>query len=387
MSIAPFSLRGACTGMLMLGALLLTTPAHAAGSLVITQKSPIDVYGDWTLTQPSGGQVTIRGGESKSFPLATAGVYMLMVTPPTDAKLSATVTTEGTQTLATAQRNVSFEIADGQSVEILLSYRYDGTVIVDSEPQGASFELLASNAVRLTGVTPATFTGMAPLTYRVTFQRMEDCYILPQQQRTLGANQTLTFFGRYTCGIASSAAFSSSVSSASSVPSAEVPNERTVRIWAAAHQNEVLPGDIARYTITVKNTGDRTVHDVSVSAQFDEATLTPGTSLPRFGSQEGNVIAWNITDLYAGQFWSVTLPLTVNADLEQGDLATVTARVSASDLTGGGDGQHVASATVGVMTTLPETGMRLDILFLLLATLGTAILAMMQKTQTVKVRA
>ncbi len=380
-----FCLRGASIGALMLGALVFSTPAYAAGSLVITQKSPLEIYGDWTLTQPNGGQVTIRGGEVKSFPLATAGTYVLMVTPPSDAKLSATVTTDGVQTLATAQRNFSFEIADGQSVDILLTYRYDGTVIVDSEPQGASFELLASSSLRLTGVTPATFTGMAPLTYRATFQRLPDCYILPQQERTLGANETLSFFGRYTCGVQSSSS-SSSASSESSVPSEEVPNERTVRIWVAAHQAEVLPGDVARFTITVKNTGDRTVHDLSVSAQFDPAMLTPGMSLPRFGTQQGNVIAWEIPNLLAGQFWTVTLPLTVSKDLAQGDQTTVTARVSASDLTGGEDDQHVAAATVGVMTSLPQTGVRFDVLFLLAAILWTALFTSIQRRQTVQVR-
>ena len=369
----------------MLGALLFSVPAHAAGSLVITQKSPLEIFGDWTLTQPNGGQVTIRGGETKSFPLATAGVYVLMVTPPTDAKLAATVTTDGTQTLATVQRNFSFDIADGQNVDILLSYRYDGIVVVDSEPQGASFELLASSSLRLTGVTPATFTGMAPLTYRVTFQQLPDCYILPQQQRTLGANETLSFFGNYTCGAQRSSS-SSSASSASTVPGAEVPNERTVRIWVAAHQAEVLPGDTARFTITVKNTGDRTVHDLAVSAQFDPRKLAAGATLPRFGTLDGNVVAWKIPDILAGQYWSVTLPLTVNASLQQGNTATVTARVSASDLTGGTDDQHVATAVVGVMTTMPQTGMRFDVLFLLFAIAWTIVLAGMQRKQTVKVR-
>lgn len=385
--MAVFSLvrRASIAGLIASAALFYALPASAAGSLTITQKSPVGTFGDWTITQPNSGQVTIRSGEIKTFPLAEAGVYVLMVTPPESAKLTAVVTTDGTQTLSTTLHNFSFEVAEGQSVDVTLSYRYDGTIVVDSEPQGVSFELLASNSVRLTGITPATFTGLAPLTYRVTFQQLPDCYILPMQQRTLQANQTLSFFGHFTCGQQNPVVEEPAV--VTEVPSETMPNERTLQIWATVQQSEVLPGDTARVTITVKNTGDRTVHDVSVSAQFDATLLSASIPMPRFGKVENDVLSWDIPELYAGKFWTVTVPLTANDVLQSGHKTSVTARVSASDITGGDDTQHVATVNIGIMTALPETGVRFDILFLAAAILFTLSIACFQKRQMIKVRA
>ncbi len=269
-------------------------------------------------------------------------------------------------------RDVSFTVANADEITVTIKYRYDGTIIVDSEPQGASFELLGPNSSHNTGVTPDTYTGVAPGEYRVTFHRREGCNLVSPIQRSLDANATLTLFGRFTCGAASS---SSSSSIEPAEPVADINEGRTVRIWVAANQAEALAGGTVRGTITIKNTGARTIHNVVVSAQIDPASAQFVAPLPRFGTVTGETAFWEIPQIYSGNTWSVTLPLTLSPAMKQGDQSTVTARVSASDLADGNAGASlVATTTIGV-TGLPVTGFRADVLFLILSTVFTAVFA------------
>jgi hypothetical protein len=345
-------------------AFLIATEVRAAGSLTITQTSPIGIFGEYVLYFPSGGQVLIRGDETKTFATAEAGAYILRVTPPTDARFSATVT-NGAGTSTTSNRNVTFTVADGDTTEVTLAYTYNGTIIVMSDPEGASFELLGPNNLRLTGIAPVTFSDLSPGMYRATFQRKSGCNFTPPIERALSANETLTFTGIYTCGRVLPPVTSSSSSSSSS-PSLPTPVERTVRIWAAGHQAEVLRGGTARFAITVKNTGTRTLHDLVISAQFDPTKVQPPFPLPRFGTLDGggNVVIWHVSELYAGKIWSVNLPMIASEDLAQGDRIAITARVSGSDTTTMDENLLVSRAEIGV-AGLPQTGMRFDILFLI----------------------
>ncbi|MDD5102839.1 MAG: hypothetical protein PHX93_00390 [Candidatus Peribacteraceae bacterium] len=369
-----FSLRTALSGTAMSLLFLAATQAHAAGSVTIIQQSPVGMFGNYTLTFPSGSQITINEQEQKVLPSTEAGMYRLHISPPSAAKMTTTVTKNGVDIIATVDRDVNFTLADLDEITVTIRYRYDGTIMVDSDPQGASFELLGPNDTRDTGFTPATYTGMAPGAYRVTFHRRDGCNLVSPIQRSLNANATLTLFGRFLCGVASSSASSTS-SIEPQKPVTDLNEGRTVRIWVAAHQAEALAGGTVRTTITVKNTGARTIHNVVVSAQIDPDAAQFATPLPRFGTITGDTAFWEIPQIYSGNTWSVTLPLNLSDTLGQGDRSTVTARVSASDLVESNAGTAlVATTTIGV-TGLPVTGFRVDVLFLLLSTVFTAIVA------------
>jgi len=358
--------------------LFTATQAYAAADLTITQKSPVSLFGDWTLNQPSGGQVTVRGGEIKNFPLAEAGTYGLLITPPADVILSVKVIKNGTQILATTQKNISFDLVDGDTVSVTIAYSYSGTIIVDSDPQGATFELLGPDNMRLTGATPTMYTEFPPAQYRVTFMKQPGCAFSSPIQRSLGANETLTFMGKFVCGVATPLPVTPTPEPEPTPTDSSA--DRTLRIWAAAQQAEVVPGGIARYTITVKNTGTRTVHDLSVSAQFDPSMLNIDPPLPRFGSLNGDVASWQVPELFAGKYWSVTFPATVTKNLKQGDRAGITARVSATDTDTTDESLLMARTDVGVVG-LPQTGVRFDLLFLAFSVAVTSLLSVLQLKQ------
>lgn len=368
-----FSLRTVLSSTAVSLLCLVATQAHAAGSVTIIQQSPVGMFGNYTLTFPIGSQITINEQERKELPSTEIGTYRLHITPPADAKMTTTVTKNGVDLIATVDRDVSFTLAELDEITVVIKYRYDGTIVVTSDPQGASFELLGPNNARDTGFTPATYTGMSPGEYRVTFHRRDGCNLVSPIQRSLNANATLTLFGRFTCGVASSSSSSSSV--ATEEPVADLNEGRTVRIWVAAHQAEALAGGTVRTTITVKNTGNRTIHNVVVSAQIDPEAAQFATPLPRFGTVTGETAYWEIPQIYSGNTWSVTLPLNLSKTLGQGDQSTVTARVSAMDLAEGNAGSSLVATTVIGVTGLPVTGLRFDILFLVLSTVFTAILA------------
>jgi hypothetical protein len=190
-------------------------------------------------------------------------------------------------------------------------------------------------------------------------------------QRYLEANETLTFTGKFTCGV--------TLPPPPPPPEPEEPVAdpnagRTLRIWVAAREAEVLPGGTARATITVKNTGTRTVHDLVISASVDPAVFQIAAPLPHFGIVSEDLAVWEVQELYAGKTWSVTLPLIVSKAVEQGDRTTITARASASDLAEKSGGSLLATTEIGV-TGLPQTGFQFDVLFLGASMAAAALLA------------
>lgn len=369
-----FSLRTVCSSAAMTLLLLVASRAHASGSVTILQQSPVGAYGQYTITYPNGSQITINEEELRELPAAENGTYLLHLSPPSSAKMTTTVTKNGVDVVSTVDRDVSFTVADGDAITVTIKYRYDGTIVIQSEPEGASFELLGPNDSRDTGFTPATYSSMAPGEYRVTFHRRAGCNLISPIQRSLDANSALLFTGKFTCGTASSSSSSSS-SVVPEEPVADINEGRTVRVWVAAHQAEALPGGSVRGTITVKNTGARTIHNVVVSAQIDPETAQFVTPLPRFGTVNDAVASWEIPQIYSGKTWTVTVPLTLSKSLKQGTTSTVTARVSASDLEENDAGSAlVATTTIGV-TGLPVTGLRFDVIFLTASLIVTAFLA------------
>lgn len=368
-----FSLRTTFLSASALVALLFSAQAHAAGSIAIDQQSPIGFLGDYVITFPNGTTVTMNDTDHKSFPIAEVGTYAIAVTPPDGAQLFVTVRGIGAETLSTTLHAFTFTVLDGEDVTVTLHYSYTGTILVDTDPQGTTFELLGPNGLRMTGTTPQTYTDLPPALYRLTFMKREGCDLVSPMQRSLPINGVLRFFGRFTCGAPEVAPQPAPI-----VPTLPIPQPnfgRLVRVSIATQQAEVLPGNTVRTTITVNHIGTRTVHDLVVSAQFDPDFLDTTNPLPRLGSVHGTVVRWEIPELLAGRSWSVTLPFRMQDTVQQGTRTAVTARVEASDLAPEEDPQSlVAIAEIGV-TELPQTGTRFDVLFLLLSTTVTAILA------------
>lgn len=369
-----FSLRTFLTGSVATLLCLVTVQAHAAGTVTILQQNPIGIFGNYTVTFPLGSQITVNEQAAKELTTTEVGTYLLHLTPPNDAKMTTTVTKNGLDLISTVDHDVSFTIADTDEVTVTIKYRYDGSVVVDSDPEGASFELLGPNDMRDTGITPATYTSMPPGSYRVTFHKREGCDLVSPIQRTLNANSSLTLTGKFTCGAALSSSSSSS-SVASEEPVEDLNEGRSVRIWVITHQAEALAGSTIRTTITVKNTGTRTIHDVVASAQVDPSIAQFVSPLPQSGTMTDDTAFWEIPQIYSGKTWSVTVPLTLSKSLQQGNQPTITTRVSASDLAEGNAGSDLVDTTTIGVTGLPTTGLRFDILFLIVSLVFTAFFA------------
>lgn len=358
------ALIGAASAIALLGA----TPAFANSHLTIVQKEPIENYGDFTLTYPNGSEIITRGQSRNDVVVSQVGTYTISVTAPDKAHYQITVADGSTVLAASADKPLSFVVGDGQTLSITITYGYEGTINVTSEPSGVVFELLGPSNIRFGGITPATFTNLPPSLYRVTYARTEGCGMKGQQSRELSAGGIMTFFVRLTCP-------SLPVEPAPVDEPVQTPvGDHTVRVWAVAQQAEALPGSTARFTITVKNTGDRTVHNVVVSGQYNALTLQPVTPLDRGGVVDGSTLSWEVPEILSGKYWTVTVPMTVNKNIAQGDQLTLTARVSADDLSVDGN-VLVATARIGAVTSMPQTGSRFDILFLIGSVVLTSLLA------------
>lgn len=366
-----FSIRTAISGTITAVALFTSAHAFAAGTVTVTQQSPTGFYGDYSVTLPDGTKVPSYDQQTRLIDPAQAGTYTLSITPPSDAHLLVTVIQNGVEQSATVSRTVTFTHHDGDETLVTVQYRYAGSIVVDSDPQGAHFELLGPNDMRDSGITPAVYTNVAPGTYRVTFFKQEGCNLISPIQRSLGANQTLLINGKFVCGVPLPPP---PAPVESEEPVADVNEGRTLRIWAVPQQAEVLPDGTPRVTITVKNTGTRTVHDLVVSAQADAAQLQMISPLPHLGTMENATAVWRVPQLYAGKIWTVTIPVSVDADVRQGDRLEMTARVSGADLQEGTNDTLVATARIGV-TTLPETGWGFDLAFVTVSLAAAAVLA------------
>ncbi|MDD5740315.1 MAG: hypothetical protein PHO20_06130, partial [Candidatus Peribacteraceae bacterium] len=65
-----FSLRTTLSSAAVSLLFLIAAQAHAAGSVTITQQSPIGMFGNYTITFPIGSQITINEQERKELPSA-----------------------------------------------------------------------------------------------------------------------------------------------------------------------------------------------------------------------------------------------------------------------------------------------------------------------------
>lgn len=369
-----------------LAVILLAGSAHAAdGTLTIVQKSPVSDFGDWQLVTPGGSTVqSFQQEESRFLGSSAEGKYSFSVTSPKGASATISLMEGATVLKSTKSNAMEFDLAAGQSLTISVEYSYAGTVRVLSTPSDAPFELTAGS-MRYTGKTPATFDDLPPLQYSVHFGMIDGCGAPKPYKRSLAANGTLTFNGEYICGTASKSSSSAKSSKTSSSSLSSSSSSSEVRTAAASlsqsvQQREVLPGGTVQFTVGVRNISKSTLKNLTVTEQFDAAHLTIVEPLEWSGRVEGNLIIWNVPQIFAGQSWSAPFKATVKKDVPAGTQITLTARVSGEDLNNATLGNLSSTTTVGV-TTLPKTGIGFDILFLVLSGLLAA-----GTTRTLRVR-
>ena len=133
-------------------------------------------------------------------------------------------------------------------------------------------------------------------------------------------------------------------------------------ITKRADRSEVQPGDTVSYTVSLRNTTDKTLHNILVEDKMDSphVRITNANS----GLSDGTNVSWMIDSLAPGQDWSMTYDAQIDYRAPHG--VTVPNVVTVS-----GDGMETISLTeriytseIGVISNLPPTGAAFDALFL-----------------------
>lgn len=180
---------------------------HAAapageGTIVIEQRSSHDerMLGEWTLLKP--GNEDLRSTQTDyTVEHATTGTYTLIVTPP-KGMVTSIRTYHGSEQLEHLTRpQVTFKLADGETLRIVVSYTLmrSGIVSVQSDPPGLVFELTGPNGIKEVGVTPASFLGQPIGPYSVKYETPEGCATIAPKSDILKENSRVSFDVFLTC--------------------------------------------------------------------------------------------------------------------------------------------------------------------------------------------
>jgi hypothetical protein len=346
--------------------LLAATPAFAS-TLIIEQRSDVATYGEWTLTPPSGAVISsYRQEQKRVISSAPSGGYTVHVRAPEGAITTIRLLEGDTTRQSVTGERLTFTLGSDALATLQIAYTYHGAVKIESIPTGAGFDL-SGPSLRFTGTTPATINDLPPLYYTANFHLRDGCTPPKPIKRSLGANQTIVFLGEYLCGEAASRSSTSRspVSRSSSSGSASENAVGKARVVQAVQQQEVLPGGTVRVTVGMVNTGRSTLRNLTVSEQLSSLLVVQDAG---GAVQSGDLLLWEIPELFAGQRWSTSFTATVQDTAQPGDRLTLTARAAGDDLDGTPIEQLVASSLLGI-AVLPPTGTPLDILFALLGLL------------------
>lgn len=146
------------------------------------------------------------------------------------------------------------------------------------------------------------------------------------------------------------------VSTASAITPITPPteNEGKVTVRLAAARTEVLPGDQVQLTLDITNHDRRTQHGVIVSLTAEEGIDLPNT-LPQNGTfANPKTASWTIDQIFAGKVHSISLPVSVRSDVQQGKTMTLTTRVAGADVNP--DTSTLSSQVTLGAAVLPKTG-------------------------------
>lgn len=225
-----------------------------------------------------------------------------------------------------------------------------GTITVTSKPTGANFVVQAPNGTRITGTTPATISNLAPTSYTVSFSPVLNCRLAKAQTRALDANGHIQFLGDYLC--------------ANKIPKdtlqapVKTPDrveKINVHVWNSFQQKETLPGNSTLITVGVRNTGNSTLRNLTLTQAFNPNQIDVLPVLPHNGTLLYQQISWEIPVIYAGQSWTATFPITIKDSLKTGEQVQLLAKVSGVDILAPQVELLRKVATIGI-ADLPATG-------------------------------
>ncbi|PIR48762.1 hypothetical protein COU80_03640 [Candidatus Peregrinibacteria bacterium CG10_big_fil_rev_8_21_14_0_10_55_24] len=340
----------------IIGLLLIANSAEAqsVGSLHIEQVSATRQMGTWVLVTPSGKTKTDSRGESSVTvsPIET-GSYALTVQAPRRS-YATIVVYRGREVVDSVDgTHLTFVVKSLADHRVVITYRFFGTISVESDPAGQAFVLKGSDTVSFSGVTPAEFKSVPPLYYTATFATKDGCQTPHNQRRLLEPNQEITFLGVYRC------TFPAPVPTTPQVP--ENPVEERLALHLTTNTQEMLPEGVTRFTLSATNEGRRSVNDAQISIHFDPNQISV-SDIADSGTLIGDsMIVWDIPFIYATQTWTTTFAAHANSTLQPGDRISVTARASAEGLVEDGATDQELTQTVGIVL-LPQTGKTSDLL-------------------------
>lgn len=359
----------------------LPQSALSAGSVLhIEQKSPIGDFGHWLLTMPSNA--TFRTAlKTKVLNNLDAGTYTLDVTSPAGAQTVITVMNGSQERLRTVGNSATFDVNAAESLRVTITYQYTGNVRVLSEPTGIPFEMKDASGEVYTGTTPAMFTEMAPVWYRVQYAVEESCEVQEDQQRELVAASTLTFWADFNCGdreIPIAGRTTQTLGTSQQRPlftrgetHEDMPDNRVLQ---TSSMSEVVPGGRVKFTVAVTNATRGTIHNVVVTDAFDPAFVDIIMPIANGGVIADNEIIWEVPFIYSGQTWETSFYVKAHESLVAGDRIVLTARAT-SDETDFYLYPQAWSSTVGVgVAYMPQTGKTLELALILGALVGTGLI-------------
>jgi len=340
--------------------------AQAAGTVTIEQKSIIPVMGKWSFFKLGHTTYPYSKDEVKTVPFTDSTSYVVNVEAPSGAATTISLYQTGEDTVSVTGTRLTAELDTANDYRVVISYRYEGAISVESEPSGAPFVLISPYDVSYSGVTPATFQNLPPRYFKAQFRDIEGCITPKPQERP--TEKEIRFFGRYDCNY---------VKPVKKAPKAVEDTRGSVNILMSARQTEVLAGQNAFITVSVRNLSKRTQHDSTVTMQFDPSAMQIIRTLPNGGTVEGDLAIWSIPELFAGRTWTAQFPILVKDNVPSGTQMTLSSRVSGPEVYADTSKNLTSQIRVGV-AVMPATGGHFALLFLAL----TALIAMFAVRRT-----
>jgi hypothetical protein len=134
------------------------------------------------------------------------------------------------------------------------------------------------------------------------------------------------------------------------------PLHASITVEKAPKVRDVSPGNTIEFRISVRNTGNGTLHDLAVEERYDSSKLTI-TKAP--GSIIGeNRILWKIPVLHAGQLWTANYVTEISQSSPAGAFET-TAYVLGKDVEDLPGSSRMASSQMTIVS-LPAAGAELN---------------------------
>ena len=331
--------------------------AQAAGTVTIEQKSIIPIMGEWSFFKIGHTTYPYNKDEVKTITFTDKASYVIDVEAPNGAYTTINLYQTGEDTISVSDTRMIMELDTINDYRVVITYRYEGAISVESEPSGAPFVLVSPYDVSFSGITPATFQNLPPRYFKAQFRDIEGCITPKPQERS--TEKEVQFFGRYDCN---------PVKNVEPEPVVTEDTRGSVNLSMSARQTEVLAGESAFITVSVRNLSKRTQHDVSVTMQFDPSAMQIVRTLPENGTVEGDLAIWNIPEIFAGRTWTAEFPILIKNNVPVGTQMTLNSRVSGPEVYAETSRNLTSAVTVGV-AVMPATGGHFALLFLALTAL------------------